>query len=883
MTPASGPAPAAPPAGPLLLIVEDNPANLLLAQAALQRGGFRTTAARSADDALAQLDTARPDAILMDLQLPGMDGLALTRRLKQDPATAVIPVIALTAHAMAEDRARAFAAGCAGFLTKPIDPLALPEQVAALLGAPDRGDQPTGHAPAAAPAASAPINEGERVLDWPTRETPARTDRSRVTTASTATPGSPGAPAARVLVIDDHAANVDLIRAQLAGAGYAVDTASGGEAGLAAALAIRPDVILLDAMMPGLDGFEVVRRLKAGEETRAIPVIMLTALHGPEDRLRGLDAGADDFLSKPADSAELLARVRALVRSRGLYEALATSREQLARVEAELAAQNHTAAAIQQNEARFRLLFAANPQPMWVYDLETLCFTEVNAAAVQKYGYSREEFLQLRLTDIRPQEDVPQLMRHLSAQRPTTQRGEWRHRLRDGTLIDVEITSHTLELDGRPAALVVARDITERKRAQADVLAANERLREALDALAATQQQIVQQERLKALGEMASGIAHDFNNALSPVLGFSDLLMTQPESLRDTEKVRRYLALIHTGASDAAEVVRRLREFYRSPEETEELGAVELPSLVRQAIDLTQPRWKDQAQAEGRTVVVHDRCEDTPPVQGAEAALREALMNLIFNAVDAMPGGGAITLATRWEPDTGLVALEVTDTGTGMDEATRLRCLEPFFTTKGEKGTGLGLAMVYGIVQRFGGTIDIASTPGAGTTFALRFPVFTEGESLTGDAYGGDPAAALRPLRIYVVDDDPRAGTVAEQLLLADGHAVVPARTGAEALERYAGEPPGTVDVVISDQAMPGMSGAQLAAALRARGFAGLILLASGFGDLMRHRSERPAGVDAVLGKPLTVAALREALRRHATRAKAGETPGWRPDPESDR
>jgi CheY-like chemotaxis protein len=241
-----------------------------------------------------------------------------------------------------------------------------------------------------------------------------------------------------------------------------------------------------------------------------------------------------------------------------------------------------------------------------------------------------------------------------------------------------------------------------------------------------------------------------------------------------------------------------------------------------------------------------------PPVAGNDADLREILVNLLFNAVDAMTQDGTITVRTR--PAGEFCVLEVQDEGTGMSEEVRQRCLEPFFTTKGEKGTGLGLAMVYGVVQRHGGTIDVRSAVGEGTTFIIQLPV----SKAVAQPQVAAPAAPPRgPLRVLVVEDDPMVREVTAAYLRADGHTVSLADGGEEALRQLEAE---AFDLVVTDRAMPGMSGDQLALAIKER-FPGLpVILLSGFGDLMRAAGETPAGVDAVLGKPITGSRLRQAV-----------------------
>ena len=265
-----------------------------------------------------------------------------------------------------------------------------------------------------------------------------------------------------------------------------------------------------------------------------------------------------------------------------------------------------------------------------------------------------------------------------------------------------------------------AQDITERKQAEKALQETNRRLEDALAKIEAAQQQAIQQENLRALGTMASGIAHDFNSSLTAILGGSELLLQRPEYLNDKEKTRSYIEMMNTAAQDAANVVNRLREFYRHREEREVFIPVNLSDVVVQAVALTQPKWKAEAEARGVSVNVHTDLQQVPLFAGNDANLREVLTNLIFNAVDAMPRGGTITIRTY--RDDGHVVLEIGDTGTGMTEEVRRRCLEPFFTTKGKAGTGLGLSMIYGIIQRHQGTIDIEtkSARARPSSFACR-------------------------------------------------------------------------------------------------------------------------------------------------------------------
>jgi PAS domain S-box-containing protein len=396
-------------------------------------------------------------------------------------------------------------------------------------------------------------------------------------------------------------------------------------------------------------------------------------------------------------------------------------------------------------------------------------------------------------------------------------------------------------------------DVTDRKRAADELRTLNAGLERALHDLRTTQQQVIQQERLRALGEMASGVAHDFNNALTPILGYSELLLRRGESLDPAEKIS-YLESINTAASDAGTVVSRLREFYRSTAAGDVFSAVDLSQLVRQTVTLTQPRWKDQARSRGVTInVVTEFGENVRPVSGVAASLREMLTNLVFNAVDAMPSGGTITLRTRGGD--AHTTLEVIDTGTGMTDEVRQRCLEPFFSTKGERGTGLGLSMCFGIIQRHGGTLGIESEPGCGTKFIISLPAVRESEAPESPAAHLAAPAGARALSVLVVDDEKPIRLLLHAMLRSDGHHVALAEQGDEALQIFGGS---EFDLVITDKSMPGMNGDQLATAVKQVSPGTPVILLTGFGQFL-DRSEVP-DADVIASKPISLQSLRDAI-----------------------
>ena len=407
----------------------------------------------------------------------------------------------------------------------------------------------------------------------------------------------------------------------------------------------------------------------------------------------------------------------------------------------------------------------------------------------------------------------------------------------------------------KPVDEIVAgsvQNLTLRRRAEEELRAANTELEKTLSELRATQQQVIQQERLSAIGQMASGIAHDFNNTLTPILGFSDLLLERPDVLDNKVEARRFLQLLRTSARDAANVVNRLREFYRPLDEDEEFPVLDLAAIAAQAISLTEPKWRGQTQANGITIHVETNFQSVPPVSGNESAIREVLTNLIFNAVDAMPRGGVITLETVVENNQAVI--RVRDTGSGMTEAVRHRCLEPFFSTKGQQGTGLGLSMVYGIVERHRGKIEVESAPGKGTTFVIRLPF---AEPAKPEALTPVEEKPMPALNVLVVDDEPRVCEVISAYLRSDGHGVTTASSGREGLEKFQSHP---FDLIVTDRAMPEMSGDQMAGFIKQVRPDMPIVLLTGFGALIEVTGEQPKDVDVVLGKPVTLGALRRTI-----------------------
>jgi hypothetical protein len=490
------------------------------------------------------------------------------------------------------------------------------------------------------------------------------------------------------------------------------------------------------------------------------------------------------------------------------------------------------------NEERYRALFELSPLPMWVYDPETLAILEVNAAAVQHYGYSRDEMLAMTLKDIRPPEEVPKLLAVDRSSEDRRHAGVWRHRKKDGSLIDVDVYTHEATVGGGRLRLAILRDITEQKKLAEQLLLA---------------------QKMEVIGRLASGIAHDFNNLLTAILGYCGILTRQAReglpSQGEIEKIER-------AAERAAALTRQLlavsRQQVLSPEVID-LNAVvtDIEKMLRRIIGEDLELVTVLAPGLGR-------------VKADRGQIEQVILNLAVNARDAMPTGGRLTLETRnVELDDDYVrqhiavrpgpymVLAVSDTGAGMTEEVRSHIFEPFFTTKERgKGTGLGLSTTFGIVEQSGGNIWVYSEPGRGTTFKVYLPRV---EEPLATAERPAPAVAARSpsghATILLAEDDDMVRLLAQIALESHGYTVLAAPGGMEALEILArhSEP---IHLLVTDLLMPGMIGTELAARVTALRPEIKVLFMSGYTDNAIAGHEGFTGTVTLVEKPFTVDVL---------------------------
>ena len=608
----------------------------------------------------------------------------------------------------------------------------------------------------------------------------------------------------RFLIVDDNEQNLYMLQALLKGHGYEVIQAGDGAEALAVARSDPPDMVISDILMPGMDGFALCREWKKDDQLRGIPFVFYTATYtDPKDEQFALSLGVERFVVKPAEPDVLVGILQEVLEDYEAGRLVATeppveeeavyfkeyNQVLIRKLEDKLADLEEANRALRESEERCRLLLDSTAEAIYGLDFRGNC-TFCNTACLRLLGYTDVHELLGR--------NMHQLIHHTrpdGAPYPDQECRIYRaFRQGEGVHVDDEVlwradaTCFPAEYWSYPVrrgeelvgAVVTFLDITERKQMA---------------------QELVRLERLRALGEMSAGVSHNLNNILTSVLGPAQLLLRTTDDFA----VRRDAESIIRATRRARDLVHRLHLSTRGVEE-DELRSVQVNEVLQDAIGVTRPRWKDAPESRGIVIEVVTELADVPPIRGTESRLHDIFVNLILNAVDAMPAGGTLTIRTRAAEEN--VRITVTDTGIGMDKETRRRVFEPFFTTKADVGSGLGLSTAYGAVATWGGDIDVESEPGKGTTFTILLPVWT-GPEVEPDVK--EQAARRRRAKLLVVEDDEGVCEFLSRLLGKD-HEVETALSGQEALDRFA---PGQYDVALIDQAMPGIPGDRVAREMR--------------------------------------------------------------------
>ncbi|HET7904799.1 MAG TPA: ATP-binding protein [Candidatus Eisenbacteria bacterium] len=506
------------------------------------------------------------------------------------------------------------------------------------------------------------------------------------------------------------------------------------------------------------------------------------------------------------------------------------SRENLARLNQTLeAAVEARTYALGESEAKYRVLVESAPQGILIVQGGRIVFT--NPAIERMTGRAADElkakefaWAELFAPDAR--EAVRAAIDRPEAAGPP-QPVELVHA--GARLVHAEIQAAPLVFQNAPACMLLVSDVS---------------------AMRDLQERLVRGEKLRALGELAAGVAHDFNNILGIIIGRTQLLLMKTQ---DPEVVSG-LNVVRQAAADGGEAVRRIQQFSRVREDREH-EALDLPGIAEEVVEITRGKWKNEAQRRGVKVDVRIETASPLPILGSRAEIREALTNLIFNALDAMPRGGTIAIRCRAEGAESI--LEVADDGTGMSEEVRSRMFEPFYTTKGLGGTGLGLSMVYGIVSRHRGAVEVDTEPGRGTTIRMRFPATDQaGPALRSTVRVEAPFRA----RILVVDDERELLDVLRDALERAGHEIVTASSGSEGVARFR---EGRYDAVLTDLGMADVSGWEVARTVRKEGRPGTVLgLVTGWGATISEEMVTAHGVNFVVSKPFDLEDLVSRVNR---------------------
>ncbi len=386
-----------------------------------------------------------------------------------------------------------------------------------------------------------------------------------------------------------------------------------------------------------------------------------------------------------------------------------------------------------------------------------------------------------------------------------------------------------------------------------ELVQARQEAENALAEVRAAQTQMVQMEKMRAIGELASGVAHDLNNALMAALGYTELA---EESLDEPEVLQSSLGVIKKAVTDASSTVRRLQNFARQ-RTTAHGEPTDVNRVVEDVAQMTRPRWRDEAQRQGRLFSVETDFAEIPTLFAEASGLREVLINIIHNALDAMPTGGTLTLATRTAAGASgqEVQIVVSDTGKGMTPEVAARIFDPFFTTRGVEGTGLGLAVSWTIIQRHGGHISVDSAPGAGTRFTLHLPLNALRPEAKEQERGNREKGKGNGVRILVVDDEPVVASILTSILTRRGHTVAAVNDAKSAL-RLLREPNANFQLLMTDHGMPEMTGLELIAEIRRNGPKIPTVMLTGWGQSLTQNHAAETMPDALLGKPINQADL---------------------------
>jgi two-component system cell cycle sensor histidine kinase/response regulator CckA len=476
--------------------------------------------------------------------------------------------------------------------------------------------------------------------------------------------------------------------------------------------------------------------------------------------------------------------------------------------------------ALRRSEERYRNILESIEEGYYEVDLAGN-FNFLNDSMYRIWGYSEEELMGMNNRQYSEKENAKKLFQAFNKVYRTGEPCrvfDYEITKKDGTKATIELSASLIrDSEGKPIGFRgISRDVTEHKRIE---------------------EQLLQTEKLRAVGEMASGVAHDFNNALAAILGNTQLLLytTHDEELKETLKI------IEKVAKDSSQTIRRLQDFTRKRVD-QELFKVNINAIIKDSMEMTKPKWKDEPESRGIRIEMVSNLKEIPSVSGNASELREVITNMIFNAIEAMPEGGKIEICTFKKRRS--VFIQISDSGIGIAEEAERKIFEPFFTTKPFTNTGLGLSMSYGIIKRFGGEIEVESKVGQGTTFTIILPIGGEEKE---EAVSPQPTKKGREAHILVIDDDEFVRNVLSRTFAQANHQVTLAESGEKGIELFK---KGKFDIVLTDLGMPGMSGWEVCRGIKEISPHTPIGMITGWGVEKNRNEVEECGLDFFISKP---------------------------------
>ena len=740
----------------------------------------------------------------------------------------------------------------------------------------------------------------------------------------------------KVLVIDDDAAVRMLARASLEQHNLIVLEAADAQEGIKEFKNSRPDVVLLDVVLPESDGYAVCMNLRGMPGGDSIPIVMMTGSDDVESISKAFRVGATEFITKPINWMTLPYHVRYLIRAAKIFEKLQESEQQNSiilqtlpdqvmyvkkdgtiirwnkktAVNSEAGSQKildvfpvdfgrrimeaignnlqgkkefnfdyNIGPAGKQSFYEVRIVKSGMEEYLVVVRditakimalLETQktkeyleavirssidgiavtdfkgSVTAVNPAVLRMFNIAEEDVLGKHFAELIDKQDA--LISNIKKKMQELMEQGWAsfelsYSRTDGATVEVECNASLIkDKEGNPVSSVcVLRDVTERRKFDAHLL---------------------QTEKLRSLGELSAGVAHDFNNILAVIIGRSQMLRKNLDfPLKDEKRktmieLKKGLDIIEKAALDGSETVNRIQQFSRKEASSKNFIMLDINQMLNDVVNFINPLLKGSAQKSATNIKIKKELSSIAPIEGVASQLREVFMNLIKNALEAMPDGGVLTLGTFMDGEN--VVIKVKDSGRGMPQEIRERIFDPFFTTKGVQSTGLGLSISYGIINQHYGKIEVDSREGEGSTFTIYLPQAAASARIT-EVKAAELSSPVAPAKILIIDDEEEIRGLLQEIVSADGHVVDIAPDGVTGLEKLAVQP---YDLVFTDVGMPGLSGWEVAKKVKEINQKTPVALITGYNIIFEVADLKEKGVDFVLQKPFHVAEVQQLISR---------------------